>query len=87
MHAASRRRTAVAFFLIAASLEATRYLAAAIFGSGVASWNRDLFLAMLQYVGPELRTFAIVALALGGIFLVWAELEALTARRDENDTA
>lgn len=57
------------FCLIAAILMAARYLSAAIFMSGVASWDSELFQASLRYIGPSLSIAAIAALAVGVIFL------------------
>jgi hypothetical protein len=72
----SRRTTGVALIGVAALLYATRYLSAAIFGSGVSSWNSQLFNAMLEYVGDGPQTWALVALLAGVAYLVWAEYEA-----------
>lgn len=57
------------FCLIAAILTAARYLSAAIFMSGVVSWNSSLFQAGLSYVGSTLQILAILALAAGLVFL------------------
>ena len=61
---------------IAAFLYAARYIAAAIFGSGVLSWDRELFQALLQYVGNGPLVLGVIAAVLGIVYLVWAELEA-----------
>ena len=58
------------FCLISAILTAARYITAAVFMSGVASWDRELFRAGLDYVGPELKTAAVIALVLGAAFLL-----------------
>ena len=58
------------FCLIAALLTAARYLTAAIFMSGVASWDSELFRAGLDYIGPALPTAAYVALTAGVVFLL-----------------
>jgi len=73
----SRRTTGNALLVIAALLYSMRYLSAAIFGSGVASWNKQIFNSMLSSVGSELVTLSTIALIAGILFLVWAELEAL----------
>jgi len=70
----SRRTAGVFFCFIAAFLYAARHLSAAIFGSGVSSWNRELYNAMLQYVGNTLTVLSIVALIAGIIYLILAEL-------------
>ena len=57
------------FCLIAAILTGVRYISAAVFMSGVASWDRSLFLAGLEYVGPGLKTASVIALAAGILFL------------------
>lgn len=76
----SRRMAGVSLIAISALLFSTRYLSAAIFGSGVSSWNRELFQAMLTYVGNELVTLSGMALIGGILYLVWAELDHRKAR-------
>lgn len=71
----SRRAAGVVFVAIAGILVAARYLAAAIFGSGVSSWNAELFQAMLSYVGSGLLVWSIAAAVIGGIYLIWAEIK------------
>jgi arginine exporter protein ArgO len=78
----SRRTTGVFFILISAILYSTRYISAAIFGSNLASTSKDLFNAMLQYVGNGLSAWAVVALIVGIIFLVWAEIETLREKKE-----
>ena len=73
----SRRTTGNTLLVIAALMYSVRYVAAAIFGSGVTSWNERLFNSMLSSVGSELVTLSVIALVAGIVFLVWAELEFL----------
>lgn len=56
----------------------TRYFS----GADHASWSRDLFANLLQYVGPELRTLALVAAAVGVVYNVWAEFSPALAELD-----
>ncbi len=77
----SKRAAGVAFCGIAAFLFATRYLAAAIFSSGGSSWDKQLFQAMLEYVGTVPITLSIIALAFGVAYLIWGEYEEWTGRR------
>ena len=58
------------FCLIAAILTSARYLAAAVFMSGVASWDAELFQTGLAYVGSPLKICAIAALVAGLVFIV-----------------
>jgi hypothetical protein len=69
-----KRCVGVIFCLIAAILFSARYLAAAIFMSGVSSWSSELFNAALKYVGSPLRTLSILSLIVGAGYLVWAEV-------------
>ncbi len=69
----NRRITGTIFLAVAAFLYAARYLAAAIFGSGITSWNRELFASMLSYVGNNLIILSIVFALAGLAYLVWAE--------------
>ena len=71
----SRRTTGMGFIFVAAMLYAVRFIAAAIYGSGMpGSWSNELFRGLLQYVDQGLTTFSIIALAAGVLYLVWAEL-------------
>lgn len=70
----SKRATGAVFCLIAAILFSTRYIAAAVFMSGVSSWDASLFAAGLKYVGTPLLAFCIISLLIGAGYLVWAEV-------------
>ena len=69
-----RRAAGVGLCFIAAFLYSSRYITAAIFGSGVSSWSAELFDTMLQYVGNSITTLSIIALAAGIVYLVLAEI-------------
>lgn len=71
----NRRAAGVCFCVIAAMLFAARYIVAAIFGSGVSSWDAGLFRAMLEYVGPSLLTLSILSLIVGVFYLVFSEIK------------
>lgn len=72
-----RRTTGTILLLVAAFLYGIRYLSAAIFGSNVNSWNGELFKSMLSYIGKGPTNLSILALILGLIYLVWAEIEEI----------
>lgn len=57
------------FCLISAMLMCTRYITAAIFMSGVSSWDSDLFSDALEFIGSPLKIASVVALITGIIFL------------------
>ena len=57
------------FCLIAAIIECTRYIAAAIFMSNVTSWDSSLFQEDLNYTGSSLNVMAMIALVIGIGFL------------------
>lgn len=59
------------FCFISAMLMATRYISAAIYESGSASWSNELFVLGLHYVGSPLRTASIVSLVVGILFLIY----------------
>ncbi|WP_177185644.1 MULTISPECIES: hypothetical protein [Paenibacillus] len=80
----SRRTTGTLLLVIAAFLYGVRYLSAAIFGSGVTSWNSDLFQGMLNYIGTAPQSWSIAALILGLFYLVWAEYEAISSKTRES---
>ncbi len=63
------------FCLIAAVLYASRFLAAAIFMTGLSSWSHELFEAGLNYIGSSLLTLSVISLVVGVVYLVWAELK------------
>ncbi len=71
----SRRITGTILLFISTLLYIARYLSAAIFGVSLASKDADLFKAMLQYIGPSLGTWSLVALIAGLVYLAWAEFE------------
>lgn len=67
------------FCLIAAILMAVKYLSAAIFMSGVQSWDRELFQCGLHHVGAPLTVLAALALAVGLFFLIWGIIQDVKA--------
>ena len=71
----NRRAAGVAFCAIAAFLFAVRYVVAAIFGSGVTSWGRELFGSLLTYTGNALTILSVIALVIGVVYLVVAEVQ------------
>jgi len=73
----SRRTTGLGLIAIAALLFSTNFITAAIFGSGVSSWNADLFRSMIDYVDQGLSTTSLIALVAGILYLLWAELAEL----------
>ena len=76
-----KRGTGIAFIAISAFLISTKYISAAIFGSGVSSWNEDLFNIMLSSVGNTLNIFSILSLLVGIFYIVWEEYEELKHKR------
>jgi hypothetical protein len=77
----SRRTTGVIFVGISAFLYATRFIAAAIWGSGFSSWNAENFRALLEYVDQGLTPWSIAALVLGLLFLIWGEINQIAAEK------
>ncbi|QOY38142.1 hypothetical protein AWH56_011740 [Anaerobacillus isosaccharinicus] len=71
----SKRGTGVAFIAISALLISSKYISASIFGSGVVSWNKSLYEAMLGYVGNTLSNFSLLAFITGIAYIVWEEYE------------
>jgi hypothetical protein len=71
----SRRTVGISFVAISAFLYATRFVAAAIWGSGYSTWNAENFFALLSYVDQGLTLWSIIALIIGLIYLVWGEIE------------
>jgi hypothetical protein len=69
----NRRGTGTVFCVIAAFLFAVRYVCAAIWGSGTASWDADLFNTMMGYVGSTVTVLSIIAALIGITYLLWAE--------------
>ena len=57
------------FCLISAILISAKYISAAIFMSGVNTWDATLFAAGLGYVGPFLSIASAVALIVGLLFI------------------
>ncbi|MEK4531606.1 hypothetical protein [Solibacillus sp. FSL K6-1554] len=77
----NKRGTGVAFIAIAAFLFSAKYISAAIFGSGVLSWNDELFNAMLTYVESPLNVSSIVALMIGIAYIAWGEYEEFKSKK------
>jgi hypothetical protein len=77
----SRRTTGVAFIAISAFLFGVRFIAAAIYSEGLTSWDAAMFNTFLSYVDQGLSTTSVIALVLGAVYLVWAELEVITGRK------
>lgn len=71
----SRRTTGTFLLLIASILYAARYLTAAIFGSSTLGWSAEFYNSMLRYVGRGSVIWSLVALIVGLVYLVWAEVE------------
>ncbi|WP_427137938.1 hypothetical protein [Psychrobacillus psychrodurans] len=80
----TRRGTGIAFIAISAFLISTKYISAAIFGSGVSSWSQDLFDGMLTYVGYTLNIFSVLSLLVGILYIVWGEYEELKLKKSIN---
>ena len=77
----SRRGSGIALLAIATALYVARYMAAAIYGTGLSSWSAQQLQAMLQYVGEAPLRLSVAAGGLGIVYLVWGEVEAIFARR------
>lgn len=77
----TKRGTGVSFIAISALLISIKYISAAIFGSGVESWDQELFNAMLSYVGSTLSNFSLWSLLIGIVYIVWGEYEELKLKR------
>ncbi|MCR2805772.1 hypothetical protein [Paenibacillus soyae] len=75
-----RRTVGVILLCISAFLYGVRYLSAAIFGSGVSSWDSQLFNAMLEYVGDGPLIMSWIALIAGIGYLFFAEFETFLVK-------
>ncbi len=71
----NKRGAGVTFIAIAAFLISAKYISAAVFGSGVSSWDENLFREMSEYVGIPLNICSVLALLVGLAYIVWAEYE------------
>ena len=80
----TRRGTGIEFIAISAFLISIKYISAAIFGSGVASWDGGLFNAMLSHVGYTLSNFSLLSLLVGILYIVWGEYEELKREKRTN---
>jgi hypothetical protein len=73
----NRRGAGIQLLAIATTLYVSRYVSAAIYGSGTASWDNELFQSMLKYVGAMPQTLSLIAALAGIIYLAWGEIEEL----------
>ena len=69
------------FCLIAAILMAAKYVSAAVYLSGSVSRNNELFHLGLEYVGSPLSAAAVIALAIGVVFLIWGIVQDVNASK------
>lgn len=70
----SRRTTGFGFVGLAVFLYATRFVAAAIYGSSMTGWGGDNFRSLLKYVDQGFTLPIALALVVGISYLVWGEL-------------
>ncbi|MFC5603169.1 hypothetical protein [Sporosarcina koreensis] len=80
----AKRGAGIAFIAISALLLSVKYISAAIFGSGVASWDEGLFNAMLSYVGNTLNIFSLLSLLVGILYIAWGEYDELKRKEKTN---
>ncbi|BAU26936.1 hypothetical protein DFP93_10417 [Aneurinibacillus soli] len=80
-----RRGTGVAFIAISAFLISTKYISAAIFGSGVTNWDEQLFNGMLDYVGNTLSNFSLWTLIIGIVYISWGEYDELKIEKNNSE--
>ncbi|MGD7043236.1 hypothetical protein [Jeotgalibacillus proteolyticus] len=81
----NKRAAGMSFLFISAILFSTKYISAAIFGSGVASWDQNLFNAMLSYIGAPLTILSVVSFIAGFSYLAWGEYEAAAEKKNISD--
>ncbi|MEK6190280.1 MAG: hypothetical protein N2A99_04730 [Carnobacterium alterfunditum] len=80
----NKRGTGISFIAIAALLFSTKYIAAAIFGSNITSWDEELFKSMLSNIGRPLSTMSFWALLIGISYIGWAEFEEIIMKKKAN---
>lgn len=79
----SKRGTGVAFIMIAAFLIVAKYLTAAIYGSGMQSWDAELFNYTLGYVGKTLSNLSLLSFFIGIAYIVWGEYSELKSKKSK----
>ncbi|MBS4025528.1 MAG: hypothetical protein KGZ96_07605 [Clostridia bacterium] len=77
----NKRGAGISLIAISAFLFASRHVSAAIFGSGVSSWNAGLYDNMLNYVGNSLSNFGLATLLVGIVYLIWGEFEEIKSKK------
>lgn len=80
----NKRGTGISFIAIAALLFSSKYIAAAVFGSNVVSWDEELFKSMLSYIGSPLSTMSLLSLLIGFGYIGWAEYEEIITKKKAN---
>ena len=71
----NKRGTGAIFCLTAGILFSARYIAAAVFMSGVTRRNAELFKVGLEYVGSPMLILSIISMVVGIAYLIAGELE------------
>ncbi|MEU5512771.1 MULTISPECIES: hypothetical protein [Terrabacteria group] len=77
----NKRGAGVIFIVISAILICSKYIAAAIFGSNVNTWDEEMFQYLLSYIGSTLNTLSICALLIGIAYICWAEYEGIKSKK------
>jgi hypothetical protein len=70
----NRRGIGFGFLALAVAIFISRFITAAIYGSGHTTWNRELFSALLDYVDQGLTVAMVIMIVLGVGYLVLAEI-------------
>ena len=64
------------FCMIAAILQSAKYIATAVYMSGLGTQSRELFQSGLEYVGPGPDIMAAAAIACGALLIVWGIIDS-----------
>lgn len=67
------RGVGVSFLMFSVILFSSRYIAAAIYGMGTVTKDRELFQNLLDFTGNTLLNLSVISLVIGVIYLVVGE--------------
>lgn len=80
----SRRVVGIGLIVISVFLYGIRYLSAALLGSSMPNWSQSTFQSLLHTVGYGPSKLSVIALIVGILYLIWAEIDEFIKNKKNN---